>query len=69
MPDPSAMEVVTGQGGWVSALIDAADAKRRCLDATRIPATCGGELDSARHPTQDQETVKGAQSHHTGVSG
>ena len=32
--DPNAMEVVTGQGGRMSALIDAADAKRRCLDVT-----------------------------------
>ena len=34
VPDPNAMEVVTGQGGRMSALIDAADAKRRCLDVT-----------------------------------
>ena len=34
VPNPNAMEVLTGQGGRMSALIDAADAKRRCLDVT-----------------------------------
>ena len=30
--DPDAMEVQGGPGTWMSALVDAADAKRRCLD-------------------------------------